>query len=340
MNFFNIFIFLSSFLVSQLKADSLDENFLFQIKEKVLPFVRTYAPIYYVRITTLLANGAFDAIAPYHNTVKGIYSSIQKRPESERTIRNKNTAIAYASLRILNKLLPSGRYVWENELIMSGLDPEDISTDLNTPIGIGNFVADSIINARMNDGMNQEGNDKTYHKARYSDFVSYTPKNTPYEIKFPDNWQPLINEVDYGVYAAQVHVVPQYGSETPYSIKSVESYMAPIPVKSKISNMEGYVEQVQTILTESFTLDNRKKMLAEYFEDKTWSLDAALESVVKQNIIDLDEYIFLQLAVKIALHDAGIIAWKEKVHYDAVRPITAIRFLYENETLKAWGGPG
>ena len=191
---------------------------MFQIKGKVLPFVKTYAPVYYVRITALLANGAFDAIAPYHNTVKGIHSSIQKRPENERTIRNKNTAIAYASLRILNKLLPSGRYIWENELIMAGLDPQDISTDITTPNGIGNFVADRIINTRMDDGMNQEGNDKTYHKARYSDFVSYKPKNDPYEIKFPDNWQPLINEVDYGVYASQVHVVPQYGRETPYSI--------------------------------------------------------------------------------------------------------------------------
>ena len=240
----------------------------------------------------------------------------------------------------MNKLLPSSRYVWENELIMAGLDPQDISNDITTPIGIGNYVAESIINARMDDGMNQEGNDKVYHKARYSSLFKYEPKNSPYEIKYPDNWQPLINEVDFGVYASQVHVVPQYGSEIPYSLRNVDSYMAPIPVKSKISNMNGYVEQTQQILTESYTLNDRKKMLAEYFDDKTWSLDGTTESIISQNTLDLDEYIFLQMAVKIGLHDAGIVAWKEKMHYDCVRPTTAIRYLYGNNTIKAWGGPG
>ena len=72
MKLFIIFIFISA-TFSELKADSLDENFLLQIKAKVLPLVKTYAPIFYVRITALLANGAFDAIAPYHNTVKGIF---------------------------------------------------------------------------------------------------------------------------------------------------------------------------------------------------------------------------------------------------------------------------
>ena len=321
-------------------ANNSDENFLFKIKEKMLPIVKPYGPIYYVRITALLANGAFDAIAPYHNTAKAIYSTIPKRPEIERTVQNKNIAIAYASLRILNKLLPGARFVWENELRLAGLNPEDISTDLTTPIGIGNVVAEMVLNVRMNDGMNQEDNDKSYHKQKYFNSISYSPKNTPYEITFPDNWQPLIREVSYGEYAAQEHIVPQYGNVVPYSLENVDSFKATVPTRSKVANIEGYVDQVQQILLESYTLDDRKKMVAEYFDDKTWSLDGTVESIINQNKLDLDEYVFLHMAVKIALFDAGIVAWKEKIKFDCVRPITAIKYLYENTTLKAWGGPG
>jgi hypothetical protein len=331
------------FFIFKLKlsnGDILEENFLFQIKNKVLPVLQSYAPIFYTRITTLLSNGAYDSIAPYHATAKPLYSTtIPKRPENERTIRNKNIAIAYASLRILNNLLPSARYIWETELRNAGLDPDDISTDLTSPIGIGNTVSENVLNFRINDGMNQEGN-TVYHKARYSDTVSYKPKNSPYEITSPDHWQPNIEKSDYGVFSSQVHVVTQYGTVKPYSLTNLDSFITPLPVKSQISNKEGYVEQVQQVLRESYTLDDRKKMVSEYFDDKSWSLDGSLESVIKKNKLDLDEYVFLQLAVKIAIFDGGIVTWKEKLDYDTVRPFTAIRFLYENTPLKAWGGPG
>ena len=31
---------------------------------------------------------------------------------------------------------------------------------------------------------------------------------------------------------------------------------------------------------------------------------------------------------------------KEKIHYDAVRPLTAIRYLYKDGNVTSWGGPG
>jgi len=32
--------------------------------------------------------------------------------------------------------------------------------------------------------------------------------------------------------------------------------------------------------------------------------------------------------------------WKEKIRYDAVRPLTAIRFIYGTKPVTSWGGPG
>jgi hypothetical protein len=41
-----------------------------------------------------------------------------------------------------------------------------------------------------------------------------------------------------------------------------------------------------------------------------------------------------------AAFDAGIVAWQEKARHDAVRPFTAIRHVYRDNPVTAWGGPG
>ena len=131
----------------------LDRNFLYHIKTLTLPILRQLDPVLYIRVSTILSNGAYDALAPYRETARGIYSNIPKRPEKERTIRNKNIAIAYSSLRVLNIMLPNYANVWYNTILNVSLNPNDSSIDLNTPIGIGNYAAKSVLNFRLSDGM-------------------------------------------------------------------------------------------------------------------------------------------------------------------------------------------
>lgn len=45
-----------------------------------------------LRFTTMITNGWFDAIAPYHETAVGVYSDLGRRPQSENTNRNLNIA--------------------------------------------------------------------------------------------------------------------------------------------------------------------------------------------------------------------------------------------------------
>ena len=59
-----------------------------------------------LRTTTLLNHVWFDAIAPYSDLAVGISSTIPRRPVGERTDTNRNTAIFYASLRMLESLYP------------------------------------------------------------------------------------------------------------------------------------------------------------------------------------------------------------------------------------------
>jgi hypothetical protein len=42
----------------------------------------------------------------------------------------------------------------------------------------------------------------------------------------------------------------------------------------------------------------------------------------------------------VAAFETGIAIWKEKFRFDAVRPFSAIHYLYGNQLVTAWGGPG
>ena len=53
-----------------------------------------------------------------------------------------------------------------------------------------------------------------------------------------------------------------------------------------------------------------------------------------------EELAAVQLASTLADHDALIPVWKEKIRYDAVRPLTAIKFIYGKKNVTSWGGPG
>lgn len=41
-----------------------------------------------------------------------------------------------------------------------------------------------------------------------------------------------------------------------------------------------------------------------------------------------------------AIFDAGISCWSAKRHFDSVRPVTAIPFLFHGQAIQSWGGPG
>jgi hypothetical protein len=341
MNFFCGFLFLSS-IIQNIFPCVLDKNFFYHIKSLTLPVLRQVDPIIYIRVTTILSNGAFDALAPYVQTARGMYSNIEKRPENERTIRNKNIAIAYSSLRILNSMLPNYAILWSNAILNASLNPNDSSLDLTSPVGIGNYAAKNVLNFRLSDGMNQEGNffGNKYNRRYYEDCIDYVPKNNPYLLISPNNWQPSIENFGNGIFRAQVHMSPQYGSIKSYSITNKSLYECPSPWKSKVENFEDYKNQADKILNASYNLNDTTKMLSEFFSDKILSLENTLEFLISKKNLDLDRYVYLQTAVKVALFDSSIIVFKEKIKHDSVRPISAIKYLYKTAQIKAWGGPG
>ncbi len=183
-----------------------------------------------IRTTTMITNAWFDASAPYHPTAVGVYSRLGRRPASESLDNtNINAAIITASYRIMNSLYPLQALEWRNMMIDAGLDPDDDSTDLSTPTGIGNAAGAALVAAREHDGMNQLGDEggRTYHRRPYADYTGYEPVNSAYTLRDPSRWQPNWNQGLNGLSNVQSFVTPQYALTEPYSYSSPAIFHVP-----------------------------------------------------------------------------------------------------------------
>jgi hypothetical protein len=336
-------ILIGFLLISTATCDLLDDSFFLYLLDNALrPGTAGFQPPALIRAATIHLNSAYDALCPYLPDSIGLTTNIPKRPLNERTPRNKNIAIGYAMYRSSVSLLPSVIKKLNNIFLSVGLDYNDNSLDLTTPIGIGNYAAKMVLAYREQDGMNQLGDmgGKKYHRVPYDDYTGYKPKNNAYKIKFPANWQPNFESNGYGTCAIQKHIFPQYGRVLPYSLENVTSIVSPPSPNSDPLKREDYKAQTDEVLRESANLNDYKKMVAEHFDDKSTSLFGPVFFLAQKYQLNQDKIIILDLLTNLALFDAGIVAWKEKINHNLIRPFSAIRYLYENTTFSAWGGPG
>jgi hypothetical protein len=299
-----------------------------------------------LRTTTLMTNAWFDAIAPYHPTAVGVYSRLGRRPASEGvTNRNRNIAVFYASYHVLNSLYPAHASEWRAMLLSVGLNPDDTQANTMTPTGIGNRAGKAVVAVRERDGMNQLGDEGgvKYNRQPYSDYLGYEPVNTAYDLKDPSRWQPNIVSSGNGIFRVQQFVTPQMRVTRPYSYNTPDRFNAPRPVRSNPRGPGGrqaYVEQANEVLDASANLNDERKATAELFDNKIRSLGFSILFVTTSRGLSLEQFIQLDFLTNLAAFDAAIAVWNEKHKWDAVRPFSAIRYIYGNRPVTAWGGPG
>lgn len=312
----------------------------------VPPFLATVSPnasdaTLVLRFTAVTGNAWFDAIAPYHPTAVGVYSRLARRPAHERTDRNRNIALFYATYRVVNSLMPEHAETWRQMLLSVGLDPDDNRQSLSSPIGIGNRAGNAVVAAREHDGMNQLGDEGgvTYNRRPYADYTGYQPVNTAYELVDASRWQPAVVTRGNGLYQVQQFVTPQLRFTRPYSYDSPAQFSTPPPVDSS-PNQPGYQQQADEVLAVSAGLTDYQKMAAELFDNKFNSLGLSAFFAAFANGLTLEEIVHFDFLTNMAAFDAAIATWQEKHRHDAVRPFSAIRYLYGDGPVTAWGGPG
>ncbi|WBB50430.1 vanadium-dependent haloperoxidase [Verrucosispora sp. WMMA2044] len=284
----------------------------------------------------------FDAIAPYHSTAVGIYSNLGRQPRSEATTRNRNIAVIYAAYTSLNALFPEFRSEFRTMLESVGLDPDDPAEDVSRPADIGVRASKAVLEARKDDGSNRDGDagGRKYNLQPYADYTGYQPVNTSTKLRNPSRWQPLIRNSN-GIRRAQEFVTPHWGRVKPVSYRTPAEFRVVPPVASNHRNRLAYKRQADEVLRASANLTDRQKMTAEFFNDKIYSLGRiAGTAAFQQGNFDIEKAVHYVTTVDLAIFDVSVATWYFKRKFDAVRPVTAIRYLYGNKELTAWGGPG
>jgi len=296
-----------------------------------------------IYLSMLLQASWFDSIAPYHRTAVGFHSRLGRRPASEATNRNRNTALIYASYRILNSHLPQFSAAWRNMLTSVGLDPDDNQENTRTAIGLGNLAARRVIESRHHDGMNWKGDEggRKYNLRPFADYTGYQPVNTAYELRNPSRWQPDIVSSGNGLFQVQQFVTPQMGRTDAFTFDDPAAFPIATPIDSNHLRRQAYKRQADEVLAASAHLTDRQKMTAELFNNKFVSLaEVPGAAAVQAGNMDLEKVVHYLSTTEIALFDVGIVVWYNKLRFDTVRPFSAIRYLYGDQRITAWGGPG
>jgi hypothetical protein len=293
----------------------------------------------------------YDAWAAYDERAIGTQlGAALRRPASERTLANKEQAISYAAYWALVDVLPvDTNAVYVPLMKELGYDPNDDSTDIETPTGIGNVACAAVLEFRHHDKSNQLGD---LAQGPYSDWTGYSAVNAPSPVPAraapfdPNHWQPLTYVNSTGDLMTQRFVGAQWCNVTPFALESGDEYrwlmgrFGPATYGSK-----EYQEQAEELVAMSAGLTDKEKMIAEYWSDGPnseqppghWALFAQWISERDHHTLDDDVKMFFVLSN--AIFDAGIAAWDTKRSFDSVRPITAIPYLFKGKSIHAWGGP-
>lgn len=301
------------------------------------------APIV-LRTTTLITAAWFDAIAPYSTQSQGVHSNLGRLDAGDGNSK-RNIAIMYASHEVLMSLMPQFANDWDQMLSSVGLDPQNQTLDLNQPAGVGNRAGQAIVAARETDGMNQLGTDcNEYFPKPYADCTGYKPRNKAEALKNPRRWQPDTLSSGNGLFFSQQFVVPQFGQTTPFSYQT-PTLKAPFPSKSYAVSLSGvplpaYKHQADEVIEAQINLTDEQKLLSEFYDNKIISLGYSTLAASFYHGLSLEQFVQLDFLVNVAAFDTGITIWDNKRKYDAVRPFSAIGYIYGEEAISAWGGPG
>jgi len=305
------------------------------------------------RALAIVHTCVYDAWAAYDRDAVGTrLGSSLRRPTAERTRANKEEAISFAAYRAAVDLFPGSRATVFDPLMASlGYDPGDLTTDASRPSGVGNLAAHAVLEFRHADGANQLGN--------YADYTGFVAPNAPMDltrgafdpaiVRDPNAWQPLRYRDASGAVVTPGFVGAQWQHVTPFALTSngmLRSSTGPARHGSA-----QYLAQAAQLLSLSAALTDEQKMIAEYWADGPrselppghWNLFAQFVAQRdrhgdEEHGIDLDVKLFFALTN--AVFDAGICAWDNKCQFASVRPITAIRYLFQGQQVVAWAGPG
>ena len=295
------------------------------------------------RYLGLIFTSVFDAWSRYDTKAIPVYlQDVERRPADEQHLRNKEIAISYAAYRAMNEYYYSDTTLFRNFMFKLGLDPDNHSLDPTTPEGIGNLAAAAVIETRRNDGSNQYGNVEGSEEEPYFDYTHYQPVNSPDENIDGNRWQPKYFSDGKGGKYAPGCLTPYWQHVQPLLIESADQFR---PGPPPMIGSEQLEKEVKEVIELQAHLTDEQKALVEFMRDGPksvqqaghWLIFAQDVSVRDRHI--LDEDVKMYFLVEAVAMDAFIACWDSKMYYDYARPYALVHDYYQDQIIKAWGGP-
>jgi hypothetical protein len=296
------------------------------------------------RMLGIVVTCMYDAWAAYDDKAVGTrLGAALRRPRAERTLNNKQIALAYATTRAMLFLFPEDREWIEGQLRARGLDPAHASTDPSTPAGVGNKAAAAVVSYRRHDGANQFGDEVGCEGNPYSDWTFYRCVNSVEKCLDPDCWQPIPFDDGKGGSVAPGFLTPHWYRVKALTLPRSDLFRPPPPPKY---DTEQVKKELDEVLHFNASLTPEQKAIVEFMRDGPHSTGQSghwlrfAQDVSRRDRLGLDEDVKLFFAVGNVAMDAFIAAWDCKRAYDGPRPWSLVRTLYAGKKVKGWAGPG
>lgn len=296
------------------------------------------------RMLGIIVTCMYDAWVAYDDQAVGTRQGASlRRPPAERTLRNKEIAIAYATYRAMLFVFPDDAAWIVEQMRKHGHDPANSSIDLATAAGVGNRAAEAVIAYRRRDGSNQFGDEVGSDRVQYSDWTFYRCKNTVDHCTDPDCWQPIHFDDGKGGKVAPGFLTPHWYRVKPFALARADLFRPPPPPKCDSDQLRREVDEVIKL---NASLNPEQKAIVEFMRDGPRSTGQSghwlrfAQDVSRRDKQGLDQDVKLFFAVGNVAMDAFIAAWDSKRAYDGSRPWSLVRHYYAGKTVKGWSGPG
>jgi hypothetical protein len=335
-------------------------------------------PTVAARALGVLHTATYDAWEAYDPTAKSTRPNGIPEPQASSNVAaDKAKAISFAAYTTLTDLFPYRRPVYEARMTALTYSISDTSPAANVGRTAAQAVinfrhGDGSNQTRDTKGTpNPDDDTVSYPDPACTPTVTpqcYQPTRQWNQPTDPWRWKPLCVRTADGVangapaerdptlpcpdrpagsnpppyYALQRPLTPQWPKITTFAASPLQYHVTGPP---KNPNGTYSNADVVTALNEASNLDERKKVTAEYWADGPGSefppghmaVFAQALSRKKGHTLDTDVKMFFALGN--ALLDASVGSWTTKYKYDFWRPILAIRYVYQGQTIPSWRGP-
>lgn len=225
------------------------------------------------------------------------------------------------------------------------------------PKTMGHIVAYQSYLFSIKDGFNYLGTDGgcVINCRAFSDTTGYSPVGQSYSTgwnnRYCDRWTPLTEDDGRGFFFDQQHVTPHIGTKAKFRFLPESDRQTRVVRKPNYSKSRQ--KESDEVIRTMTLLDDYKKVQVEAFDDKFYVNSAIIGSVIQKLIrleyedpeFGTDHYVTLERVLHLATgitateYDTIVIAWKEKVATDLIRPTSVIKRRGE-ELITTWAPGG